>query len=166
VTFSGVIDEALDATIDDISRGRFAPESEHDLQAMVYLHSRRLAALKGLADNRIHAEPPRTARGVKTEHPDLVLGDNEVFLQLKFIRSGATGEQMKVRHWVDDIESLKGFKAKWSSSRCIFFAIDEVHNHSNPRSKNYFEPSGNGLRGEWRPLIARARVLCADLEAL
>lgn len=160
--FWNVLEVAIAAVRDDILDGRFEAESERDLQAMIYYHARRAAAQRGLPDNRVHADPPRVVRGVGYVYPDLVLGDNEAFLEIKFIRGGASGEQMKLKGWKDDAGKLGEYKRVWPSARCIFFAIDEAHHHSNPTHKDYFDPVKHGLQGDWRPFGNRGNLVLAE----
>jgi hypothetical protein len=154
--FGSVLEAAIAAVRDDILNGRFEVESERDLQAMIYYHARLTASQRGLPDNQVHAEPQKVAKGISYVYPDLVLGNDEVFVELKFIRSGASGAQMKLKGWKEDAGKLHDYKQRWPNARCIFFAVDEAHHHSNPAHKDYFDPQAHGLQGAWQPFWIEA----------
>jgi hypothetical protein len=157
MNFSEIFDKALSSALETIRQGRFQLQSEKDIQALVSHKAFVLLENRGLSP-KVHAEPTRA--GLK---PDLVFGDDEVFVEIKLSRPGTGGYTEATAKWGEDVGKLRKYKSKWPSARCVFVAVDEGGYHSRSSSKNFFNPAGHGLHGTWMPLAANSYYLAAEV---
>jgi hypothetical protein len=157
MSFSAIFDKALASALDGIRGGKFELQSEKDIQALVFHEALVLIENTDLPP-KVHAEPTRA--GLK---PDLVFGDDEVFVEIKLSRIGTGGYTEAIRKWGEDITKLRKYKSQWPSARCVFVAVDEAGYHSNSSSKNFFNVPGHGLRGNWMPLGLNTYILTAEV---
>jgi hypothetical protein len=155
--FCQVFERALAAALDDSRNGRFTFSSERDIQALIFHHAIVLAEQRGLP-LKIHAEPPKCE-----SKPDLVLGDDEVFVEIKLSKPGSGAYTDSREKWRQDISKLRRYKEASPSALCVFLAIDEAGYHSRPSSKNFFGPTREGLKGEWRQLKPDTCFLLAKI---
>ena len=154
--FSNLFNDALSAALKDINSGRFALQSEKDLQSIIFHHALLLVD-ESVHQIGIHAEP--TKAGLR---PDLVFGQDEVFVEIKLSKSGIGGYTQALESWKSDVKKLKAYKEKWPDARCVFLAIDESGYHSDPLKQNFFDPVVNQLQGNWQKFINNKRILIAD----
>lgn len=155
--FSKIFDDAIKAMVNNIINRRFIPQSEADIQAIIF-HLAILLMPDSTKCIEIHVEP--TMIGLK---PDLVLGQMEVFAEIKFTK---TADSNALRDYRKDIDKLQQYKKEWPDARCVFLAIDETGRLSGGkrgRSVNFFDPSAHELRGQWATLTPRQNILIADL---
>ena len=157
MTFSELFDDAAATALEDVKSGRFDLQSEKDIQAIIFHHAARKAQDLGLPLN-LHAEPTKVER-----RPDLVFGEQEVFVECKLSKGSIGGYTDAIKKWREDIEKLRRYKSQWPMARCVFVAVDEVGYHSNPSSKNYFDPAAEQLTGKWAQLDASGRYLLAEV---
>jgi hypothetical protein len=147
VGFSKVFDAAVEAALDSSKKGRFEFLSEKDIQALVFHYAIIFAGQEGL-QLKVHAEPTKN-----TARSDLVLGDDEIFVEIKFSKEGRSGGfTQALKNWHDDIDKLRQYKTTFPTARCVFLAVDEGPYLSNPSSDNFFNPAKENLKGEWRQL--------------
>jgi len=135
---------AVNAMLQDISSGRFILESEKDIQSTIFYHV-VLSLANPPTPVQVHAEP--TKAGLK---PDLVLGADDVFVEIKLSKANNGGYSQAIASWNSDINKLKTYKNNWQNAICVFIGIDEAGYHSNPTSKNYFNPATHQLQGQWQ----------------
>jgi hypothetical protein len=158
VGFSKVLEDAVTATLDYSKNNRFEFLSEKDIQSLVFHHAITLAQQKGLP-LKVHAEPTKVG-----SKPDLVLGDDEVFVEIKFSKKENTGGYTEaLKKWHEDISKLRQYKKAFPTARCLFLGIDEGPYLSNPSSGNFFNPSEENLKGEWKLLRASSCFLMAEV---
>ena len=157
MTFGELLDKAVSLFLGQTRNKEFKLESEKDIQALVFHHAVVLAQQVGLP-LKIHAEPTRIDR-----KPDLVLGEDEAFVEIKLSKSGTGGYTQALVKWREDIDKLRAYKANWLNARCIFFAVDESGYHSSPNSKSFFDPQVLSLRGTWTQLGPDSYYLLAEI---
>ena len=157
MNFSELFDRAANLTLAQIGSGEFILQSEKDIQALVFHQAIVLAQESGLPLD-IHAEPARMGK-----EPDLVLGEDEVFVETKLSKAGSGGYSTALGAWHSDIDKLRKYKSKWPTARCIFLAVDEAGYHSSPSSLNFFDPTSEGLRGIWAQVTSASSFLLAEI---
>jgi len=109
---------------------------------------------------QIHVQPRRYG-----SEPDLVLGGDEIFVEIKFSKRGTGGYTEALEKWKETINKLKKYKKNKPSSSCLFLAIDESNYLSQPDSQNYFNPTQNGLSGRWKLLSNNANLLIGEIQS-
>jgi hypothetical protein len=149
---------ATGKALKDIKLGRFFPESERDLQALVFHHAVSLLD-PSPAPLKIHAEPERFG-----SHPDLVVGDNELFVEMKLGKRGTGGYTNALKTWLSDLGKLRNYRASVPAAHCLFLAVDRSNYFSNVASGNFFNPADHGLAGEWKSLDGVTSYLIAKLK--
>jgi len=157
MTYSEIFDIAVSAAFERIRQGKFELQSEKDIQALIFHEALVLTEGQGLPP-KVHAEPTRADL-----KPDLVLGGEEVFVEIKLSKVVTGGYTEATRKWGEDVEKLKKYRSQWPSGRCVFLAVDEAGYHSRSSSKNFFDPCGQGLRGNWQALGTKTWLLKAEL---
>ncbi|MFQ5871410.1 MAG: hypothetical protein ACE5IJ_08260 [Thermoplasmata archaeon] len=155
--FSELFDKAVTAFLEMVRDGGFNLHSEKDIQALIFHYALTLTESNSLPQ-KLHAEP--TKAGMR---PDLVLGDDEVFLEVKLSKAHSGGYTQAVRSWVADVKKLQRYRSLWPESRCVFLGIDEAGHHSSPSSDNYFDPVAAGLRGRWSQLGSSVGYFLGEL---
>lgn len=113
-----------------------------DLQSLLFHHALILMQNRSLPW-QIHAEPKRYG-----SYPDLVLGKDEVFVEIKFSKPSNGGYTQALEGYKGDVDKLKKYKNNRPFSSCLFLAIDESNYFFQPNSQNYFNPAQNGLSGQ------------------
>src|SRR5260370_28465127 len=142
--FSEVFDAAATATLGYSKNGQLEFLSEADIQAMIFHHAVTFAE-KASLPLKIHAELSKVGA-----EPDLVLGHDEVFVEIKLSKSNSGGYKTALRNWHKDIEKLRQYRKSFPSARCVFLAVDDGPYLSNPSSTNFFDPSRENLKGDWK----------------
>jgi hypothetical protein len=155
MSFSDLFDSATAAAFEDLRKGQFVIESKMDIQALVFHHAATLAKSRGLP-LKVHVEPTRLAL-----KPDLVFGDEEVFVEVRHVKAGAYAEAL--RKWRGDVWKLRRYKSNWPQARCVFLAVDEGGYHSLSGPADFFDPATEKLKGAWAPLTEGSRFLLAEL---
>ncbi len=157
MNFSDLFNSATTAAFEDLRKGQFVVESKTDIQALVFRHAARLARSHGLP-LKIHVEPTKLAL-----KPDLVFGDEEVFVQVKFVKAGSGGSGDTLRKWRGDVWKLRRYKSHWPQARCVLLAVDEAGHYSLSGQADFFDPAAEKLKGAWAPLSKGSRFLLAEL---
>lgn len=155
MNFSDLFDGAATAAFEELRKGEFIVESKTDIQALLFHHAALLARSHGLP-LKVHVEPIRLAL-----KPDLVFGDEEVFVEVRHIKAGAYAEALQ--KWRGDVWKLHRYKSNWPQARCVFLAIDQGGHPSLSEPTDFFDPTTEKLKGAWAPLGEASRFLLAEL---
>jgi hypothetical protein len=157
MNFSELFNSATAAAFEDLGKGQFVIESKMDIQALVFHHAVTLAKSQGLP-LKVHVEPTKL-----TLKPDLVFGDDEVFVQVKFVKAGSGAYRETLHKWKGEVWKLRRYKSNWPEARCVLLAVDEAGYHSLPGPADFFDPATEKLKGAWTPLGEGSRFLLAEL---
>ena len=155
--FSKLFDKAVSSFLDLMRRRAFELQSEKDIQALIFHYTITISWKCGVQP-MVHAEPTRARL-----RPDLVLGDNEVFMECKLSKADSGGYSEAIKSWRADVKKLRKYHIRWPESRCVMLGIDEAGYHSSPSSENYFDPRKVGLKGTWSRLGTERYYLLGEL---
>lgn len=158
VDYLSIFSRAAGNALKDIKIGRFTPEGERDLQALVFHHVVALLDASP-ATLYVHADPARFG-----DYPDLVLGDDALFIELKMGKRATGGYTHALKEWSNDIQRLRKYKSKVPRARCVFLGLDQSNYLSNAASINFFDPGKNGLLGAWQRLNESTSYLITEVK--
>lgn len=147
ISYRKLFNESLQLSLDDIRSGLFKPESEADIQALIFHQAFKLADHNRMSPD-FHAEPTKLRK-----KPDLVFGDNEVFVEIKFSKQKSGGNTNNCdKKWPEAVDKLRQYRSHWPHSKQYFLAITTGTYLNNSSSENYFDPQQNQLLGSWKKL--------------